>query len=189
MRSFGTLIQEAPANPTPLLSRSVEDRFADIVAYTAQQMPRVVVGERYLVTNTDIEVLALARDGGQVAVYDPAVPSVTWLSQRTFADTFTHLGDAEPEVASRAGLATLLAAVFDTPLDEHAVTCAAALADLLGVEDAYEYLDGLMDFEFADGEACVWTLDTLLDDARLYQAEQIAIEAEDAAEEEIEADE
>lgn len=171
MRSFGTLVQEAPTNPTPVLSRATEDRFADIVAYTAQQMPSVVVGDRYRVTGTEVDVIALMREAGQVAVYDPTVPSLTWLSQRTFADNFTHLGATDPEISRRAGLATLLAMVFEVSLDQQIVDAAIALTDLLGIDEAYEYLDGLLDFEFAANEITPWSLDTLLDDARLYQSE------------------
>lgn len=172
MRSFGTLIQEAPTNPTPVLSRAVQDRFADIAAYTAQQMPAVVVGDRYRVTGADTEVIALVRENGQVAVYDHAAASLTWISQRAFTDLFTHVGAADPEVTRTTGLASLLAMVYDTRLDQQILTCAAALADLLGTDEAYEYLDGLLDFEFAANEVVPWSLDTLLADARLYQCEQ-----------------
>jgi hypothetical protein len=178
MRSFGTLIQEAPTNPTPVLSKSVLDRFADVAAYATGQMPPVNVGERYQLVGTDTEVVALRQDGGQVALYDPTASTLTWTARRDLAAHVTHLGPAEPEILDRAGLATLLASVFNTPLDHNSVATAGALVDLLGLDDAYEYLDGIMDFEFADGEDSPWTLDTLLSDARLWQREQ----ADEAAE-------
>lgn len=178
MRSFGTVVQKAPTNPTPILSKTVLDRFADIAAYSTDAMPPVHVGERYELVGTGTEVVALLHDRSQVALFDPATPALTWVARRDLPSLVNHLGPAPIEVLDRAGLATLLASVFVTSIDNQCVQTATSLADLLGTEQAYKYVEGLMDFQFAAGEDSPWTLDTLLTDARLWLDEQ----ADEAAE-------
>lgn len=171
MRSFGTLIQEAPTNPTPVPSKSVLDRFADIAAFTSGQMPAVLAGETYLLGD-GTTVIALRHDGGQVALYDPEAASLTWTARRDLAAHLTHVGSAEADVLDRVGLATRLAEVFGTSLDPTVADMATDLRDLLGLDAAHAYLDELLDSEFADGEASLWTREILLADARLWRVEQ-----------------
>lgn len=171
MRSFGTLIQEAPANPTPAPSKSVLDRFADIAAFTSGQMPAVLAGETYLLGD-GTTVIALRHDGGQVVLYDPEAASLTWVARRDLAAHLTHVGSADPDVLARVGLASRLAEAFGTSLDPTVDDMATDLQDLLGLDSAHTYLNQLLDSEFVEGETSLWTREILLADAHLWRVEQ-----------------
>lgn len=179
MRSHGTLIQDAPTNPTPVPSRPTLDRFADVAAYANSAMPSVRVGETYQIAGTETEVVALCFDAGQVALLNAHENTLAWVARRDLNESLTHIGPADTDVLTPGNRLSLLARALKTPIDQHTLTLADGLVDLLGPDEAHEYLLTLTDIDFAITESGPWSLDTLLAGARLWQAEQ-ADEADDA---------